>query len=54
MENLLYWVLAAAAVFVVLKFILKPMLKLFGLVIVGVAVWWFLGDDIAAWLSSMS
>lgn len=47
MENILWWAAVLAAVFIVFKFILRPLFKVIGLVAVGVAAWWFLGDDIA-------
>jgi hypothetical protein len=54
MEGWLPWVAAAVAVFFILKFVFKPLLKIVAFVALGVAVWWYLGDDIAAWLSSMN
>lgn len=52
--EILKWVAIAVVAFFVFKFFVKPLFKVLGLVVLAVAVWWFLGDDIASWLSSMN
>ena len=52
--EILKWVAIIVAVFLVFKFLVKPLFKVIALVALAIAVWWFLGDDIASWLSSMN
>ncbi len=52
--ELLKWIAIAVGAFLIFKFLVKPLFKVIGLVVLAVAVWWFLGDDIASWLSSMN
>ena len=54
MEHWLTWIAVAVGAFLILKFIFKPLFKILALVALAVAIWWFLGDDIAAWLSLMN
>lgn len=52
--EILKWIAVAVAAFLIFKFLVKPLFKVLGFIALAVAVWWFLGDDIAAWLSSMN
>ncbi|MDZ4225865.1 MAG: hypothetical protein U1C66_00040 [Patescibacteria group bacterium] len=39
--SILTWVVVGVVAFLIFKFVFKPLFKVLGFVVLGIAVWWF-------------